>query len=161
MFFEWLDQMIGEHMPRPAIMPKELRIEAQAILDKHRIEFDGHFFSKPKPNPLYSWDSHWKFSFFSSPDRLNGCCGVIEFHDVFNPSPNFFPNDLSEDEWATLFNYNVRKVLQNHFRRMGLITLINSQKQQSMYAVKAGFEKVSEGYNPGTRHKVSVWALSI
>lgn len=149
-------------MPRSKIMPKELRKEAKKILVKHGLEFDGYCFLKPKPEPvLYQWDKTYNFQFFSNPDRLNGCCGVIEFHEVYTPNRTYFPNELTDSEWGVLFNYNVRDVLNARRRRMGLITLINRQRDAIPFMRQAGFEQVSEGYNPDTRHKVSVWALSI
>jgi len=146
---------------RAEILPKELVKEAKAILAKHTLNFDGCSFTKPKENPLYSWDKNWHFQFFSDPRSLPGCCGVIELQQVYFPQEQYFPNKLTIEEWTTLFNYNVRSVLDCKTRRMGLITLINSQKKLVPLVEAAGFEQVSKGYNPGTGHTVTVWALSI
>lgn len=151
-------------MARPQILPRELRQAGDAIIEKYGLSYDGHTFRKAKINVLPSafWDRHYTFSFFAGAYRLPACCGVIEMqHCHPPPAHTLFPVDVTPEEWITLFKYHVRNLLSREGRRMALITLINSQRAFVPFAEAAGFEKVSEGYNPGTRHKVAVWALSI
>lgn len=152
-------------MARPRILPAELLRDGQAILAKYGLEYDGHMFKKVKPlrpDAGWTWDRFWTFNFFAGSSRLSACCGVIEMqHCQVRPAHTLFPVDVTPEEWITLFKYHVRYTLHRATRRMALITLINSQRAFIPFAEAAGFEKVSEGYNPGTRHKVAVWALSI
>jgi hypothetical protein len=147
-------------MPRPAIMEPELKKEAEAIIAKYGLEYTGHSFRKPKPIQS-TWDRHYYFQFFIDPRRLQGCCGVIEMHQCYVPREATFPAGITSDEWTTLFKFHVRDILHRAQRRMALVTLINSQKAFIPFLQAAGFKKVSEGFNPGTRRKVNVWALSI
>jgi hypothetical protein len=148
-------------MTRKVVMPKELEEEAEAILTKHGIIYYDASFTKPKPNPKYEWDSQYRFEFFSEPNAINGCCGVIELAHVAYPYNRYFANNLSQEEWSILFNFNVRDILRDRHRRMALITLIGQQRNLVPFVEAAGFEQVSKGYNPGTRHVITVWTLSI
>lgn len=149
-------------MPRAKVMPDALLTAANSIMEKYRIFYDNGTFKKEKPNRQWSWDSHFLASLIASPNALRGCCGVVEMYHIYPPpSRTSFPAELTPEEWTTLFQYSVRATLQRFQRRMAIITLTGSQKKCVPLVESAGFKVVSQGYNPGTRHKVTVWALSI
>lgn len=149
-------------MRRPPVLPSTLKRLAKAIMKKHGFDYDSESFRKAKPEGHEYWDSHYEFQFFGNPNTLAGCCGVIEMYECYPPPfKGQFPVELTPEEWHTLFQYNVREVLFCANRRMAIATLIDSQKDLFPFFEGAGFTKVSEGYNPDTNNKVTVWSLSI
>lgn len=152
-------------MARPAIMPTELRTAAKAILAKYNIEYTGTAFriEKPNFNPAYGlWARYDAHQFFTmSSRRIGGCCGVIEMYQCEAPTDHRLPVAITTDEWITLFKYHVRHILQIHHRRIGLVTLINSQTAFVPYLEAAGFKLVATGFNPSTRRNNNIWVLSI
>lgn len=150
-------------MPRPSVMPGELQEKARTILTKYGIDYDGRYFRLSNPNGRYSWNQFHTSFFFSMPlQRIGGCCGVIEMHQCTPPTKwEFFPVDITPDEWTTLFKYHVRDVLFRANRRIALVTLINSQKEFVPFLEAADFKLVSTGFNPSTRRNNNIWVLSI
>lgn len=147
---------------RQAIMPVGLARAAQAILQKYNIRHAEGTFQVDKPNAPDSWDRYFNHTFFSEPQRLRGCCAVIEMFMCYAPPPrDRFPVDITPEEWITLFRWNVRDILKRKNRRMALVTLDNTQISFVPFLEAAGFTIVSTGYNPGTRHTVTIWVLNI
>lgn len=148
---------------RASIMPEALETEALGILSKYGMTYQDSVFKKAKPEQAtWTWNTHYQMTLIGSPAQLRGCCGVIEMHHLYPiPAARNFPVEATPEEWATLFQYNVRSVLRNKNRRVAVATTIASQKACVPLLRSAGFEVVSEGLNPGTRHKVTLWALSI
>lgn len=148
-------------MARPPIVDAEVKRQADEIMGRYGMTYTSDFmFCMEKQGSQFSWDRFHSHRFFSNPNRLNGCCGVIEMQTCYAPSRNRFPG-VTLDEWKILFHFHVRDLLRVHHRRMALITLINSQKALVPLVQYAGFNLVSTGFNPGTRRKVNLWALSI
>lgn len=147
-------------MARAPIISLKLIEDAQAILTKNNMTYDGDIFRKEKTTAQFSWDRFYTHRFFTGPRVFSGCCGVIEMATCYPPVAARFPG-VSHEEWKTLFHYHVRHVLSGYRRRMAVITLINSQKAMIPFVQYAGFNQVSTGFNPGTRRNVNLWALSI
>lgn len=147
---------------RQAIMPIGLVREARAILQKYNIRYAEGNFQVDKPNPQYTWDWHFNHRFFTGPQRLRGCCAVIEMFMCYEPPPrDRFPVDITPEEWITVFKWHVRDILKRQNRRMALVTLDNTQRSFVPFLEAAGFTIVSTGYNPGTRHTVTIWVLNL
>lgn len=133
-------------MRRAPIMDTVLETEAGNVMARHGITLEANTFKMPKTGSRFSWDTHYTFRFFSSPNRLNGSCAVIELQQCYAPRIDVTFPGVTVEEWTTLFRYQVFTILRYAHRRMALATLINSQREVVPFLQATGFEKVSTGF---------------